>query len=155
MPLSVGSTAPDFTLKRKVDGKLIDVNLAQELSQGPVVLLFVPAAFTSVCTAQLCDTGLDEIRSANLFGISVDSPFAQEAWARSAGVRIPLLSDFQHQVTKAYDVVLPDLVGIGPASQRAVFVIDKDGIIRHAEQTASPRDLPNMAAVEEVLAGLN
>jgi len=154
MALPVGASAPLFTLKRKSEGQLADVSLADELEKGPVVLLFVPGAFTSVCTAQLCDSGLTAIQGATVYGISVDSAFAQEAWVRMAGVKIPLLSDFRHEVTRAYDVVLPDLAGLGPASQRAAFVIDRNGIIRHSEQCASPRDLPDMAAVRSVLSSL-
>jgi len=65
-----------------------------------------------------------------------------------------LLSDYQHKTTEAYDVVLPDLACLGPASKRAAFVIDQTGIIWYSEETRTPGDLPNFAAIIEVLQSL-
>ena len=87
-------------------------------------------------------------------GISVDSPFAQDAWAKKESIKIPLVSDLNKEVTKAYDVVFPALAGIGDTSARAAFVIDKEGVIRYSEQTATPKDLPDFNKITEVLASL-
>jgi peroxiredoxin len=89
-----------------------------------------------------------------VIGISVDSPFAQEAWAQKESITIPLASDLNKDVAKAYDVLLPDLVGIGSASARAAFVIDKEGVVRYSEQTPTPLELPTFEAIKATLAQL-
>ena len=86
MAIPVGSKAPDFTLKSKQPAGLVDVKLSNNFGKKNTVLLFVPAAFTSVCTQELCDitSGLNTYQglNADVIGISVDSPFAQDAWAQ-------------------------------------------------------------------------
>jgi len=156
MALAVGSAAPDFTLKTKNAEGLHDVTLSAHNGKDNVVLLWFPAAFTGVCTQEFCDLsgGVHNLPGAQVYGISCDTAFAQEGWAKSAGISVTLLSDFAHSVTEAYDVVLPDLAGLGPASKRAAFVIDKEGIIRYSEETPTPGDLPNFAAIVEVLQSL-
>jgi peroxiredoxin len=158
MPIAVGTKAPDFTLKSKNAAGLADVKLSANFGQKNTVLLFFPLAFTSVCTAELCDitqgiNGYKEL-NADVIGISVDSPFAQEAWAQKEKIGITLVSDLNKQTTQAYGVVFPGLAGIGDTSARAAFVIDKNGVVQYAEQTATPKDLPNFAAVKEALAKL-
>ncbi len=158
MALTVGSKAPDFTLKSKNADGLKDVALSANLGSKNTVLLFFPLAFTGVCTQELCDitAGLGQFSSLNaeVIGISVDSPFAQEAWAQKEKISITLVSDLNKTTTAAYDVVFPMLAGVGDTSARAAFVIDKAGVIQYAEQTATPKDLPNFDAVKAVLAKL-
>lgn len=155
MALSVGSKAPGFTLKSKSASGLSDVSLP---SGKNTVLLFFPLAFTGVCTQELCDitAGLSSYSDLNaeVIGISVDSPFAQEAWALKEKIGITLVSDLNKETTKAYDVLFPGLAGIGDTSARAAFVIDKNGVVQYAEQTATPKDLPNFEAVKAKLAEL-
>lgn len=155
MALSKGTPAPDFTLKTKTADGLADVSLSSHQGQSHVVLLFFPAAFTGVCTQEMCDVtsglGAYEGLGAVVYGVSADSAFAQEAWAKQAAIGIPLLSDYTHKVIEAYDVVLPDLVGLGPGSKRAAFVIDKSGVIQYSEETPTPLELPNFAAIQETL----
>ena len=150
MALSVGTQAPDFTLKSKTADGLKDVTLSANAGSKNTVLLFFPLAFTGVCTQELCDitAGLGSYSDlgANVIGISVDSPFAQEAWAQKEKIGITLVSDLNKATTKAYDVLFPGLAGIGDTSARAAFVIDKKGVIQYAEQTATPKDLPNFEA---------
>lgn len=157
MPLKVGTKAPDFTLKTKTADGLKDVKLSDNFGKKPTVLLFFPLAYTSVCTQELCDTsaGLDQYAKlgADVLAVSVDSPFAQEAWAKQNNIKVTLLSDLNKTVIKAYDVVFPNLVGIGDTAARAAFVIGKDGVIKHAEQTPTPKDLPNFTAVQAALKG--
>jgi peroxiredoxin len=86
-----------------------------------------------------------------VIAISVDSPFAQEAWAQKEKIAITLASDLNKETAKAYGVLLPDLAGLGSVSARAAFVVDKSGVIRYAEQTATVKDLPNFAAIKEAL----
>lgn len=156
MPLAVGSKAPDFTLKTKTADGLKDVKLSDNFGKKQTVLLFFPLAYTGTCTQEMCDisNGLDSYANlgAAVYGISVDSPFAQEAWAKSSKITVPLLSDLNKTTTKAYDVVFPNLAGVGDTSARAAFVIGKDGVIKYAEQTATPKDLPNFNAVKAALA---
>lgn len=156
MAISVGTKAPDFTLKSKNAEGLKDVTLSANFGSKSTVLLFFPLAFTGVCTTELCDitAGLSRYSDlgADVIGISVDSPFAQEAWALKEKIGITLVSDLNKETTKAYDVLFPGLAGIGDTSARAAFVINKEGIIIYAEQTATPKDLPNFAAVKTALA---
>jgi peroxiredoxin len=93
--------------------------------------------------------GLD----AEVYGISVDNPFAQEAWAKQSGIKVPLLSDLNKTVIKAYGVVFPNLLGMYETSARAAFVVGKDGVVKYSEQTATPKDLPDFAAVQAALKG--
>jgi glutaredoxin-dependent peroxiredoxin len=158
MPLSVGSKAPDFSLKSKKDDGLVDVKLSTNLGSKNTVVLFFPLAFTGVCTTEMCNVsqGLGEYASlgADVIGISVDSPFAQEAWAKQNKIGITLASDLNKATAKAYEVLLDDLAGIGSAAARAAFVVDKNGVIQYAEQTPTPKDLPNFDAIRAKLGEL-
>ena len=158
MAIAVGTKAPDFNLKSKQASGIVDVKLSNNLGKKNTVVLFFPLAFTGVCTAELCDVtaGLSQYTGLNaeVIGISVDSPFAQEAWAQKEKIGITLASDLNKTTTKAYDVVFPMLAGVGDTSARAAFVIDKSGVVQYAEQTATPKDLPNFQAVKDVLAKL-
>ena len=158
MALSAGTKAPDFTLKSKTADGLVDVTLSANFGQKPTILLFFPLAFTGVCTQELCDLtgGLDAYQDlgADVIAVSVDSPFAQEAWAKQEKIGVTIVSDLNKETTKAYDVLFPGLAGIGDTSARAAFVIDKAGVIQYAEQTATPKDLPNFEAVKTTLAKL-
>jgi peroxiredoxin len=155
MPIPVGSKAPDFTLKTKTADGLKDVKLSDNLGKKQTVLLFFPLAYTSVCTQEMCDvtSGLDRYAglNADVYAISVDSPFAQEAWAKQNGIKITLLSDLNKTVTKAYQVLFPMLAGVGDTAARAAFVIGADGTVKYAEQTPTPKDLPNFNAIAAAL----
>ena len=90
--------------------------------------------------------------NAEVYAISVDSPFSQEAWATQNGIKVTILSDLNKTVTRAYDVLFPMLAGVGDTSARAAFVINSAGVITYAEQTPTPKDLPNFKAIAAVLA---
>ena len=156
MPIAIGSKAPDFTLKTKTADGLKDVKLSDNFGKKKTLLLFFPLAYTGTCTQEMCDitSGLDQYAGLNaeVYGISVDSPFAQEAWAKEHKMKVTLLSDLNKTTAKAYDVLFPLLAGIGDTSARAAFVIGTDGVVTYAEQTATPKDLPNFAAVKAALA---
>jgi peroxiredoxin len=158
MALAVGTPAPDFTLKTMTEEGLADLTLSSSFGQQNTVLLFFPAAFTGVCTQEFCDAsgGLGEYAELNaqVIGISADTPFAQSAWAKANGITVPLASDYQKSTIEAYDVVLPDLAGLGAGSKRAAFVVDKEGVIRYSEETPTPLELPNVAAIKAALAEL-
>jgi peroxiredoxin len=158
MAIPVGSKAPDFTLKSKQASGLVDVKLGNNFGKKNTVLLFFPAAFTSVCTKEMCDisAGLNAYSTLNaeVLGISVDTPFAQEAWAQKEKINITLASDLNKDVIKKYDVVFPMLAGIGDTAARAAFVIDRNGVIQYSEQTPTPKDLPDFDKVRQTLSRL-
>ena len=158
MPLSIGTKAPNFTLKSKTADGLKDVSLSANLGRKNTVLLFFPLAFTGVCTQELCDitAGLGAYADLNaeVIAVSVDSPFAQEAWAKKENIGITLASDLNKEVTRQYAVVFPMLAGVGDTSARAAFVIDKAGVIQYSEQTPTPKDLPDFNAIKAALAKL-
>ena len=132
MAADVGQQAPDFNLfdSAKQETKLSD-------SKGKtVVLAFYPGAFTGVCTTEMCTfrDRFDSFNSMNaqVYGISVDGIFAQKAFSDANNLNFPLLSDYNREVVTAYGVALPNFAGMDgyTASQRAVFVIDKGGVIQ-------------------------
>ncbi len=157
MAIAVGTKAPDFTLKSKspVDA---DVKLSDNFGKKNTVLLFFPLAFTGVCTTEMCDitAGLGAYAGLNaaVIAVSVDSPFAQQAWAQKEKIGVTLASDLNKEVIKQYDVVFPMLAGVGDTAARAAFVIDKHGVVQYSEQTPTPKDLPNFEAVKATLAKL-
>lgn len=162
MAIAVGTKAPDFTLKSKQASGLVDVKLSNNFGKKNSVLLFFPAAFTGVCTKELCDitAGLSAYSglNADVIGISVDGPFAQEAWAQKEKIGITLASDLNKATAKAYGVLVDDLGGLipgfGSTSARAAFVVDKNGVIQYSEQTPTVKELPNFEAIKSSLANL-
>ena len=158
MAIAVGSKAPDFTLKSKAASGLVDVKLSANFGSKNTVLLFFPLAFTGVCTQEMCDitAGLNAYRglNADVIGISVDSPFAQEAWAQKEKIGITLASDLNKKTAEAYGTLLPDLSGLGAVSARAAFVVDKHGVIQYSEQTPTPKELPDFNKIKETLGKL-
>ena len=158
MAIKVGSKAPDFTLKSKNATGLVDVKLSNNFGKKNTVLLFFPAAFTGVCTQEMCSIsgGLNSYSDLNaeVIAISIDTPFAQEAWAQKEKINITLASDLNKEVIKNYDVVFPMLAGVGDTAARAAFVIDKNGVVQYSEQTPTPKDLPDFDKVKETLAKL-
>ena len=158
MPIPVGNKAPDFTLKTKNASGVSEIKLSNNFGKKSTVLLFFPLAFTGVCTAEMCQisAGFGQYASLNadVIGLSVDSPFAQEAWAQKEKITVPLASDLNKKVAADYGVLLPDLGGFGSTSARAAFVVDKNGIVQYSEQTPTPKDLPDFKAIQETLARL-
>jgi glutaredoxin-dependent peroxiredoxin len=151
MALQVGSQAPDFTLK---SNKMQDVKLS-ELRGNKVLLLFVPLAFTAVCTKELCSMrdGLKDYEGVDckVYGISTDSPFALDAWAQKEGYQFPLLSDFNKTVAKSYDTLYDDLMGFKGVCKRSAYVIDKEGKIRYASVSEDARVVPNFDEIKACL----
>jgi glutaredoxin-dependent peroxiredoxin len=155
MPVDVGSKAPDFTL---INQDRQPVRLSAALQNGPVVLAFFPAAFSSVCTNEMC-TFRDSIAALNaskgqVFGVSTDTFFALKAWADQQRLNFPLLSDYNKDAIKQYDVVNPDMIGLKNIAKRAVFVIGRDGIIKHKQVLDDARNEPDYDKVRAALASL-
>ena len=155
MSLQVGQEAPDFTLKNT---NLEDVTLSSFRGKKNVVLLFVPLAFTGVCTNELCSVR-DNLNSyanlnAEVIGISVDSPFAQKQWKEKEQLNFTLLSDFNREVVKAYDAQYASLLGLQGVAKRSAFVIDKEGKLRYAEVLEEARNLPDFDKIQTTLQSL-
>jgi peroxiredoxin len=151
MALAAGQKAPDFKL---FNTEKKEVSLSELHGNHNVIIHFFPAAFTGVCTAQLCNmrdnlnfyTGLGCV----VLGISVDSPFTLGEFKAKQSYNFDLLSDFNKEVSKAYDVYLENFaLGMKGVSKRAVFVINKEGVITHSEETANPGVQVNFDAVKE------
>ena len=162
MALKVGDKAPDFTLKslNPLSPDPQEVSLSSYKNQKDVLLLFFPQAFTGACTKEMCDMseGLEFYNDLNVqvLGISVDGTFVQKAFAEKYNIKVPLLSDYNREVTPKFGVLRPEFAhGMKHTAERAAFLIDKTGTIQYAEVMASPGDLPNFNAIREKIQSLN
>ena len=152
MALEVGTKAPDFTL---VNQDREPVTLSHEVRKGHVVLAFFPGAFSSTCTSEMCsfrDT-MSRFKTVNahVLGVSTDTFFALKAWGDQQHFEFPLLSDYNKDVIRAYGVVNPDMIGLKDIAKRAVFVIDREGVVRYREVLDDARNLPDYAKLSEAL----
>ena len=152
--LQTGDKAPDFTLPNT---KRERVSLAG-LQGKTVVLAFFPAAFTGVCEKEMCSfrdslTALNDL-NATVLGVSVDAPFSNGAFAEKNQLNFPLLSDYNREATRAYDVAHDDFAGMTgyTAAKRSVFVIDPSGIITYAWIAPNPGVEPNYDEVQKAVA---
>jgi glutaredoxin-dependent peroxiredoxin len=156
MALHSGDKAPDFTLR---DTEKNRVTLSDQKGKN-VVLLFYPLAFTSTCTKELCSVrdnlAFYNNMNAQVYGISVDSLFAQGRFKAEQGINFPLLSDFNKEASIAYDTIYEqfsnDMKGV---SKRSAFVIDKEGIVRYAEVLENASDVPDFNAIQKCLESIN
>ena len=155
MSVDVGSKAPDFTLTNE---ERQPVKLSEQRGK-PVVLAFFPAAFSGVCTKELCTfrDSLARLNAANaqVFGVSVDTFFTLKAYHDAQQLTFPLLSDFNKQAIRDYGVFNDDMIGLKGIAKRAVFVIDKDGVVRHREVLDDARNEPDYEKVFKALAALS
>jgi peroxiredoxin len=163
MALNVGTKAPDFTLSSKTADGPKQIKLSDQFGKANTLLLFFPMAFTGTCTTEMCGVSLDLSAygslNATVYGISGDNPFAQEAWAQKEKITVTLLSDYEHEVAQAYGVAydsfLPQMnLGMGGVPKRAVFIIDRQGVIQYAECNDDARALPNFDKIKTKLAEL-
>ena len=150
--MDIGNKAPDFELP-STEGK--KVRLEDELGKGKILLLFYPFAFSSVCTAEMCSIrdGMTEFTAvkAKVFGISVDSPYAQKAWVEQLNLNFPLLSDFNKEVSKAYGVLYEDLGGLKGVAKRSAFVLSGEGTVLYKWVSEDPKKLPDLETIKKVL----
>jgi peroxiredoxin len=163
MALSIGTKAPDFSLPTKTADGPKQIKLSDNFGKQNTLLLFFPMAFTGTCTTEMCGVSMDlsayGTLNATVYGISGDNPFAQEAWAQKEKITVPLLSDYEHHVARAYNVAydkfLPEIkLGMGGVPKRAVFIIDRQGVIQYSESNDDARALPNFDKVKAKLAEL-
>ena len=156
MAVEVGQAAPGFFLYDTDRAK----RSLSDFKGKNVVLAFVPGAFTGTCTTELCDLRdqSDQFNSLNaeVLGISVDSPFSQKAWSDANNLNFTMLSDFGREATQAYDVALNNLAGLEGyvASNRAVFGVDKEGVVRYKWLAPTPADLPNYDEIRQAISNL-
>jgi glutaredoxin-dependent peroxiredoxin len=156
MAIINGEAAPDFTL---FDSEKKEVSLSAYKGKN-VVLVFFPLAFTGVCTTELCSLR-DNINiygglNAEVLGISIDSLFSLGIFKAEQNINFPLLSDFNKEVSTAYEVLYESFVfGMKGVAKRSVFVIDKEGIVRHSEVLEDAGKIPDFDAVQATLQSLN
>ncbi len=141
--IRVGATAPDFTAFAPPG----ETNFTLSEHRGrPVVLMFVPLAFTSTCTAEFCHVAenwdLWGQLGADVVGISVDSPFVARKWGEEIGAPFPILSDFNRDAVSAYGILHEELIGLRGVARRSVFVVDGTGRVRYAWVAEDPGVLP-------------
>lgn len=151
-----GENAPDFTAPKAGGDTYNDLErftLSEAVGEGPLVLAFYPAAFTGGCTEEMCAfrDSLHEFESldAQVYGISVDLPFAQNIWIQEHELNFPMLSDWDHEIIRKYDVILEDMYGMIEAAQRSVFVLDREGTVVY--KWVRDGDNPNFATFVEKL----
>ncbi len=143
MGVEKGTKAPAFELPYE-PGKT--VNLAEMLGKEKVVLLFMPLAFSGVCTKEMCTMRDDwkkwEALGAKVFGVCPDSPFVTAKFRESENIPYPILSDFNRDVSKAWGGVHPDLKGMRDVPKRSAFVIDSTGTVAYAWVSETPANEP-------------
>ncbi|MEM6698877.1 MAG: peroxiredoxin [Bacteroidota bacterium] len=156
MKITVGDQAPDFTLTSEAKE---EVSLSDYKGKN-VVVLFFPLAFTGVCTTELCTMRDDfseyENLNAQILAISVDSPFTLEQFKNTQNYNFPLLSDFNKEVSTAYDALHEEFAfGMKGVSKRSAFVVDKEGVVRYAEVLENPGEQPKYEDIKATLSRLN
>lgn len=153
MSVEVGQRIPDVSV---VNAERKAVKLSEFLG-APLVLAFFPGAFTGVCTKEMC-TFRDSLEkfnglNAKVVGISVDSPYAQKAFADQHKLNFTLLSDFNRNAVKAFGIEDPNFAGgqLPGVAKRSVFVLDKDGKVRYRWVSDNPGVEPNYDEVGEAV----
>lgn len=156
MAVSIGHKAPEIILA-DTDKKMHKLS---DYRGKNVVLLFFPAAFTGVCTREMCQTrdelSLYNAMNATVFGISVDMPFALGKFKELNNINFTLLSDFNKEAITAFDVKYEEwIAGLKGVAKRSAFVIDKEGMVRFAQVLEQAGDYPDLEGVKKVLSSLN
>lgn len=153
--VSVGDTAPDFTAPL-ANGDVDELTLSGVVSDGPVVLAFFPGAFTSVCSHEMeaFDERLDQIADAgaSVYGVSIDTPFAQNAFREELGLNFALVSDSEREIIDAYDIAMDfAALGVHNLAKRAVFIVDTEMTVTYAWVSDDPGVEPDYEAVLEAV----
>lgn len=159
MEMKIGMQAPAVTLKTKTAQGIESISLTRSVGKRRTLLLFVPLAFTSACGDELCSVSRTlhayDALDADVIAVSVDNPFAQEAWKKSAGFSLTLLSDFNREAVKAYGVedsdFLPEILGFHGVAKRSAFIIGIDGKIEFAWHSDNPSVMPPFDEIRKML----
>jgi peroxiredoxin len=150
---TVGEKAPDFSLP-DIDMKFRSLH---EFLGKKVVIAFFVGAFTGVCTKEMCAFRDSMARlidlKAQVVGVSVNDPFSNKGFAERNRLTFPILSDYNREVIKKYNLELPDFAGLKgyTAAKRSIFVLDKSGIVRYTWITEDPSVEPNYEKIEQAL----
>jgi len=151
--IDTGSRAPDAVV---FSAPKQPVHLRDLYARGTTVLMFFPFAFSSTCTEEMCTMAEDfakyERLGAHVYGISIDSPYTNARFAQECNATFPILSDFNREASRAFDVLRPELNGLIQVSERANFVIDREGIVRYTWIGEHPGVMPPFAELEEAVA---
>lgn len=154
MPVRTGDKAPPFTLDSK---PRTPVDVGALIGKEPVVLLFFPLAFSGVCTNEMCamrDQWAEwSTLGANVFGISVDSAWVTDRFRADLDIPFPILSDFNKDVSRRYDVLYEEFHGMRGVGKRAVFVIDASGTIAYDWVAEDAGKMPDLAAARAAVEG--
>ena len=143
--VDINTVAPDFRL-RSTEGTYVTLS---ELRGQAVILAFFPAAFTGVCQAEMCtfNDSLSKLNESNaaVFGISVDGPLALGEFAARNELKFPLLSDHLKETIHAYEITFPNFANTDgyTVAERAVFIIDAEGVVRYKWVAPNPGVEPN------------
>jgi peroxiredoxin len=153
MCLALGQRAPDFELPVVLGGDT--VRLGDYKGEKIVVLLFFPLAFSAVCTSQMCAVAENYSRweelGAEIVGISTDSPYVNQKFAQECGATFPIASDYNKIVSSEYKVLLEDMAGLKGVTNRAVYVINKEGRVIYVWKGEHPGIMPPLEAVVETI----
>ena len=154
---NLNEIAPDFNLKNTEKNDIALSNFKGKT----VVLAFYPGAFTGVCDTEMCSLR-DSMNSFNdlnatVLGISVDSPWANAEFAKKYEINFNLLSDYNREVSKAYDMIFNGLGGLEgyECSNRGVLIIDREGLIQYRWVAENPGIEPNYSEIIEKVKSLS
>lgn len=150
--LDIGADAPDATLFVKPREP---VQLKQLQGGGPLLILFFPLAFSGVCTAEMCTVAEDwdayQGLEAKVVGVSVDSPYVTQKFAEACGASFPILSDFNREAIRSYDVERADLGGLKSVAERAVYIVNGGGKVAYRWQGENPGVMPPFDEIKGAL----
>lgn len=157
--VNLGERAPDFSAKLTNGNDVKDFRLSEHLGKENVVLAFIFGCFTGVCTAEMCmfRDSLKEFESlkAKVYGISVDTPFTQNAFIKTNSLEMEMVSDFNKEAIRAFGVVHEEINGLKGMPKRSVFIIGKDGKIKYKWVTEVPKTPPNFDEIKSELKNIH
>lgn len=156
--VDVGDDAPEFTAPL-ANGDVEEFTLSERVGEAPLVLAFFPGAFTGVCTHEM-ETFEDRLGEftdlgAAVYGISVDTPFALNAFREDSGLTFGLISDTNRRIVESYDLAMDFAsIGVDDVAKRSVLVVDGDGVVQYAWASDDPGVEPDYDEVREAVADL-
>lgn len=156
MTVSPGDEAPNFEAKVTDGDEIDDFQLSEALGDGPVVIGVFPFAFTGVCESQMSDLrdNLDDLEAegASVYGLSVSSPFALEAWCDENAFGFPLIADWNREAVEAFGFEYEEMMGLERPAQRGAVVINSDGRVEWSWSTQDPGEKPDIEEIKGVVA---